>query len=401
MDSLTGRVRAATPRCGPRPVIKRATQPLKVAVDASRGFDGAQTGTERYAASLIHALAERSDLDLRLYLRRPATRPLPPGLPFRVLRAPRLWTHTRFAAALALDDSDVAFVPAHVSPRFTRGPVVVTIHDLGHRHWPAAHTASQRRYLEWGARHHAARATRIVVDSHATAEDLRLLYDVDPARIVHAPLGVGPDLRPPSAAEKESARARIGLDADAPFLLHVGTLQPRKNLLRLIESFARMQESSPRLHLVLAGGSGWGSEDLPAHARSLGVADRLLLPGYVEERNLPGLYGAAAAVVVPSLHEGFGLPALEAMACGAPVACSNRSSLPEVVKGAGLLFDPLDISEMSSQIMRILEECELRSQLIAAGLVRARSFTWARTAEAVATALHDAAETAKRGRARV
>jgi alpha-1,3-rhamnosyl/mannosyltransferase len=367
---------------------------LRVAVDASRGFEGRPTGTERYANALIHALAARDDLALQLFMRRPPQDAPPEGVPWRVLHPTRVWTHGPFAAALRRSDADVAFVPAHVMPLRVTLPVVVTVHDLGHRYWPAAHTRRQRTYLEWSARRHVRLAARLVVDSLATGEDLIQLYGAPAERIVHAPLGVDARWRPAAPATVAAARHAVGLPQDATYLLHVGTVQPRKNLLRLKRAFEQVAADHPNLHLVLAGGRGWGAE---AQMLDGGPAvARVHRPGYVEDVHLPGLYSGALAVVVPSLHEGFGLPALEAMACGVPVAVSGRASLPEVVGDAGLVFDPLDDGAITAAIRRLVEEPELRATLAEAGLERAAGFTWAGCAARVAAALHDGA--GERGR---
>jgi alpha-1,3-rhamnosyl/mannosyltransferase len=362
---------------------------LRVAVDASRGFEGRPTGTERYAQALIHALAAREDLALQLYMRRPPQEAPPEGVPWRVLRPKRLWTHGPFAAALRRSEADVAFVPAHVMPLRVPLPVVVTVHDLGHRHWPGAHTRRQRAYLEWSARRHVRLAARLVVDSRSTGDDLRQLYGAAPERIVHAPLGVDARWQPAAPSAVADARQAVGLPQDALYLLHVGTLQPRKNLLRLKRAFEQLAPDHPHLHLVLAGGRGWGDEAELLEGGS--VVERVHRPGYVADALLPGLYSGALAVVVPSLHEGFGLPALEGMACGVPVAVSERASLPEVVGDAGIVFDPLDDAAITAALRRLVEEPELRHMLAAAGLERAAGFTWAACAARVAAALHDAA----------
>jgi glycosyltransferase involved in cell wall biosynthesis len=172
----------------------------------------------------------------------------------------------------------------------------------------------------------------------------------------------------------------LGLPHGSRYVLHVGTLQPRKNLGRLVQAFAGVLETVPDVHLVLVGKRGWGDEDLGRLARTLGVAERVLTPGYLPREMLPAVYSGAAAVLIPSLYEGFGLPALEAMACGTPVACSSTSSLPEVVGDAGLLFDPLDTDAIGRAMLRLLEDDSLRARMSHEGRARAALFTWERCA---------------------
>jgi glycosyltransferase involved in cell wall biosynthesis len=308
-----------------------------------------------------------------------------------VLPARRLWTHTRLALELARHPPAVLFVPAHVLPIVVNVPSVVTVHDLGHRAVPEAHTAAQRLYLEWSTRRHARVADHIVADSASTRDDLVRLYGADPARITVVHLGVDAAFRPASPEQVGSLRAEIGLAPHERYLLHVGTLQPRKNLPRLLAAFAQVAAVEPDLVLVLAGGRGWGGDDLAAAADRLGIGQRVRHLGYASEESLPALYSGAQALVLPSLYEGFGLTALEAMACGCPVAASRASSLPEVVGDAGLLFDPLDPDDMARTVLALVRDGALRARLAAEGRTRAARFGWDRTAADVLAVLESVA----------
>jgi glycosyltransferase involved in cell wall biosynthesis len=204
-------------------------------------------------------------------------------------------------------------------------------------------------------------------------------------------------MRPASPAEVAALRRRLGWPAERRYLLHVGTLQPRKNLGRLVAAFAAIASEEPDVELVLAGKRGWGREDPAALAGHLGVGTRVHLLGYVPRTELPALYGSATAVVVPSLYEGFGLPVLEALACGVPVAASWGSSLPEVAGSAALYFDPLDVDELAGVLRRLLAEAPLRRRLSEAGPARAREFTWERCAAATQAVLERAARAGRGG----
>jgi glycosyltransferase involved in cell wall biosynthesis len=271
----------------------------------------------------------------------------------------------------------------------TRVPSVVTVHDLGFLAFPESHTAFQRWHLGWSTKRHVRLARAIVADSEATRRDLAARLGADPSQVYVAHLGVGSSFRP-SPHLVAAARAAAGVPAGARFLLHVGTVQPRKNLPRLAQAFAQLATRYPDLHLVLSGARGWGSEAAAAGSLRSDHPNRVHVAGYMEEALLPGLYSAAEATVVPSLYEGFGLTALEAMACGTPVVASNTSSLPEVVGDAGLLVDPLDTAALAGAIELVLTDEALASRLRRAGLERARQFTWDATAQKVLAAIETA-----------
>ncbi len=364
---------------------------LTIGIDASRAFGPRQTGTERYATALIERLVAAGGHDYRLYFRDAPLASPPEGADIRVLPAPRLWTHTRLAAELWRHPPDLLFVPAHVLPLICRPRAVVTVHDLGYRMFPAAHPWSRRAYLDWTTRRHARRAAHLIADSAATRDDLVRHYAADPARITVVHLAVEPELRPAPPEAIAAVRAKLGLAPDQPYVLHVGTLQPRKNLPRLLEAFAVVAAGLPELCLILAGAAGWGKADLPARARRLGIAERVILPGYLPRSELPALYSGAQALVMPSSYEGFGLPVIEAMACGTAVACSDSSSLPEIAGGAALLFDPLDTAAIARALRRLIEDAELRSSLAKAGPARAATFTWDRCARETRAVLERAA----------
>src|SRR5262249_42286431 len=237
-----------------------------------------------------------------------------------------------------------------------------------------------------------------IADSDATRRDLLRYYRVAPQKVRAVPLGVEPAFRP---VELEAARAlaaeRYGLTS--PFLLFVGTLEPRKNLRALLEAYRRLLSShtgeGDAPTLAVAGARGWWYRDLYRLARELGLDGRVRFLGRVPDADLPPLYSAAAAFVYPSLYEGFGLPPLEALACGTPVVCSDRSSLPEVVGDAGLLVDPTQPAALAGALARILDDPALRQELRGRGLERAARYTWARTAaetvQVYEQALHEAA----------
>ena len=287
---------------------------------------------------------------------------------------PRLWTHLRLSWEMAFHAPDVLFVPAHVIPLVHPRASVVTIHDLGHLYFPEAYPKKALRYLTWSTGHNVRAAAHLLADSEATKRDLCSHFSISPEGVTVVYPGVGPEYRPnqdPAMIEAVKQRYQITY----PYVLYVGTLQPRKNIERLLEAFAlARRRRGLQERLVLVGRTGWLSESLQNRIRDM--ADAVVLVGYVPENDLPLLYAGATVFVLPSLFEGFGMPLLEGMASGTPVIAANTSSLPEVVGDAGLLFDPLNTEELAEALARACEDRELREQLQAGGLARAGLFTW-------------------------
>jgi glycosyltransferase involved in cell wall biosynthesis len=355
---------------------------MHIGLDASRVTVLHRTGTEHYARRLIESLlALPSPHAFTLYFRHPP----PPGWPppraaapaptLRVIPFPRLWTHLRLSFELFTrrPRPDVLFVPAHVLPLLRPLPAVVTVHDLGYRYFPGAHPPAQRRYLDWSTRFSARAAAHVLADSSATRADLARFYLIPESKVTVVYPGRDERLRP---VDPEPVRARYGLPPG--YVLHVGTLQPRKNLARLMDAVAALRPRWPGLTLVLAGRPGWLSAPLLAQARANAAFVRLL--DYVPDADLPGLYAGAAVFAFPSLYEGFGFPVLEAMACGVPVVCANAASLPELAGDAALLVDPADTAALAAALDRLLADPALRQALIARGLAHIQRFTWSAAA---------------------
>jgi glycosyltransferase involved in cell wall biosynthesis len=356
--------------------------PLRVGVDASRATVARRTGTEHYARRLIGALLALNGGPggprhrFTLYFRDRPSAGLFSGAEQRVIPFPRLWSHVRLAAEVLRARPDVLFVPAHVLPLLHPVPSVVTVHDLGYHYFPEAHPARQRRYLAWSTRFAARGASHLLADSRATRDDLARLYGVPPGKVTVVYPGRDEALGP---ADPAPVRARYSLPET--YVLHVGTLQPRKNLLRLMDAAAALHAEGQSLQLVLAGKPGWLAEPILARARSLAGLVHLL--DYVPDADLPGLYSGARAFAFPSLYEGFGFPVLEAIACGTPVVAANTSSLPELAGDAALLVDPTDVAALTSALRRLLLDASLRADLIARGREQVKRFTWERAAQEV------------------
>lgn len=300
-------------------------------------------------------------------------------IPLSPRRLTQLWQRLRLPLPVELFTGrlDLLHAPDFVLPP-TRAKTLLTIHDLSFLVRPETHLPSMVRYLSSAVPRSLRRADAVVADSLATRADLERLLGLAPgrARVVYP--GVGPQFRPLDPAACAAVRARLGLPER--FLLFVSTLSPRKNLVRLVEAYA---QAGPDADLVLIGQRGWLYEEVFAAIERLGLGARVHIPGFVHDKDLPAVYNLALASVYPSLYEGFGLPALEALACGTPLVTANNSSLPEVAGDAALLVDAADTAAIAAAIRRVAGDAELRRRLSAAGPVQARRFRWEPAAQQI------------------
>lgn len=257
-------------------------------------------------------------------------------------------------------------------------PTVLTFYDLIPLRFPAYVSERARLLFRVTMRLALHTAQHVVAISEASRRDLLAVFRVAPARVTTTPLAPDPRFRPQSTATVNDLRARYTLPGD--FLLYVGINKPHKNLVELVKAYAALPASSAPL--VIAGAWDARYPEAKITAQALGLGDRVRFLGPVGEADLPALYAAATAFVFPSRYEGFGLPVLEAMACGTPVACSNVSSLPEIAGDAALLFDPNDSAAITAALSRLLDGANLRADLRERGMTQAARFTWEQTAAA-------------------
>lgn len=266
-------------------------------------------------------------------------------------------------------------------------PALVTVHDLSFLTVPQCADTGLRAYLSRVVPRSVRRAYHVLADSESTKRDLVRLLGVSPEKITVVYPGVEPRFRPvedPTALA--AVRFRYGL-GDAPFVLGVGTLEPRKNWPALIRAWAQMRQAASLPHrLVIAGGKGWLYEDIFRTAEATGLRNEVIFPGFVADADLPALYSAAAVFAYPSLYEGFGLPVLEALACGTPVVCTDNSSLPEAAGDAALLVNAADTEALATALHRLLTDEPLRQTLRRRGLAHAQKFTWERSAQVLLAA---------------
>jgi glycosyltransferase involved in cell wall biosynthesis len=355
---------------------------MHVAYNLMHLVPGETGGAEVYARRLLPALRElEPDLRMTLFLGGAAAREdWGEGLEVEPLRFdPRsrvrrvLAEQTLLPKAVARAEADLLHNVFNTAPARPRVPQVTTIHDVVFKRHPETHGLLAKG-VEVLVPLAARRSARVLTDSEASKSDLVRYLELPAERVDVAPLGPGlpDDVKGPPP---EELRERFEL-GNAPIVLSVLAKRPHKNAARLIEAFARV----PRAVLVVPGYSTGYERELEKEIAAAGVGDRVRLLDWVDDATLDGLYRAADCFVFPSLAEGFGLPVLEAMLRGTPVACSNATSLPEVAGDAALLFDPLDVEAIAVAIRRILEDDALADRLLSAGRERAKRFTWQETA---------------------
>lgn len=356
---------------------------MRFAVDA-HAIGRHLTGNEVYVRSLLQAFAglDRESEFLAYISVKGAELCIPePFLVRPIAKNPFIRLGFDFAHRLRADRADLLHVQ-YTAPLRCPTPVVVSIHDVSFLEHPEYFPAWRRWQLQWSVQRTVRSAARIITGSEFSRDSIMRAYGLERHRIVVVPHAANPMFRP---VNHSVASQRVGADFgfQGPYVLSVGDLQPRKNHVGLIEAFAKLVHAHPQLkhRLVLAGKETWFSERIRDAVTSSGIADRITFTGFVSDDDLLRLYNGCDCFVFPSFYEGFGIPVLEAMACGRAVACSNTSAMPEVADGAGILFDPYQPGEISRAMADILLDSELRSRLERLGLQRAAHFTWQKTAE--------------------
>ena len=295
------------------------------------------------------------------------------------------WTLSRAASRAGVDCLHVQYV----APLRYRGPIVLTVHDLGFLHLPDSFPLALRLALRVLVPRSVAQARRIITDSEFARRDIAARYSVHPDKIVAIPLAAGAGFHPCDSAETAQVLARY--DLRPGFLFSLGRLNRRKNLERLLLAHARLRASGATdAPLVIGGKPDYGAGEVLRRAQLSGSRSTVRWMGLIPDDDLPRFYSGASCFVYPSLFEGFGLPVLEAMACGTPVVTSNRTALPELAGDAALLVDPESVDELTAAIGRVLTDAALAQELGGRGLERSRRYSWAETARRTLAVYRDA-----------
>lgn len=383
---------------------------MKVAFDGG-GLSRPESGTGRYTLELLRGLARAGSGDRVTVFFNDRTRPRPdvtlpegmdlvnPGWPDRMLRP--MWERLGWPPVERfVGEADVFHASDWIHPPLRRAALVATVHDVGplqHPEWYAPDVAARHRAIH---RSLVDRGARVVTVSEFTRRELLALGGLPEDRVHAVASGVSRDFRPVDGARAVAARRGL----DRPFVLYVGTREPRKNLMGLVDAFGRVAERVADVDLALVGVrprlearavqgvEAWVGDELEERVAGMGLTDRVRVVGQVPRVDLPALYTAAAVFAFPTLYEGFGLPILEAMACGTPVVASDRTAVPEVAGDAAVLVDPTRPEALAEALIRVLRSPEETDRLRAAGRARAATFSWDRTAKETRSVYERAAE---------
>jgi glycosyltransferase involved in cell wall biosynthesis len=368
---------------------------MRFAVDA-HAIGRHQTGNEVYIRSLLNALASQGrGCEFVAYVSTDTARgAIPASIQTRRVAAnPFRRLGFDLAARLRQDAPDLVHVQ-YTAPVACPTPVVVSVHDVSFLEHPEYFTRERAVQLRWTVRRTVRRAAKVLTGCEFSKQAILKAYrDLEDKKVVVVPYAASPEFRP---LPRETAQTAVleRFQFSGPFILNVGDLQPRKNQIGLIKAFAKLVRAYPQIKhkLALAGKDTWFAGRVREAARESGVADRIHFLGFVTDDDLLRLYNACDLFVFPSFYEGFGLPALEAMACGRAVVCSSASALPEVVDGAAILADPNSVEEMARAMADVLLDAEMRTRLERLGLRRAALFNWQNTAQRTLEVYREVAE---------
>ncbi|MEK6813475.1 MAG: glycosyltransferase family 1 protein [Nitrospirota bacterium] len=363
---------------------------MHIAIDV-RTINPTHSGVGFYVSNLLGSLREIDKENRYSYVCNQAQcrGQLLPGKSVDLIRTPfshenhlfgDFWEHAVLPYRLRKAGADIFHGPAFLIPfRSPTFRTVVTVHDLVVFLHPETVPRRYSLYMKWLVRMAVRRADRIIAVSECTRLDLMNILGVDSSRIVVIPEAAGPEFGPPGPERVESVLNRYNINGR--YLLHVGNLEPKKNLPRVIRAFDRVKRmpGGADLSLVIAGKKGWLYDEIFRTANAVS-ANAIRFLGYVPRDEMAAIYAGASCFVFPSIYEGFGLPVLEAMACGTPVVTSNISSMPEVAGRAAVLVDPYDEESIASGILAVVSDPSLQSTLRREGILRSRTFSWDRAA---------------------
>lgn len=354
---------------------------MHIGIDGNEANVPKKVGISEYAFELLQQFAKiPSSANFTIYLKEAPGSELPSerkGWQYKIVAPKRLWTQFGLPLDLFLHKPapDVFFTPTHYAPRFSPMPVAIAIMDLSYIHYPELFTASDLYQLTHWTRYSVRKAKKIFTISLASKNDIIKTYGVSKDRVVVTYPGIKP-MQGSKTTQHMDIKSKYGIEGT--YILFVGTLQPRKNIARLIEAFAKICDSIDEL--VIVGKKGWMYEEILNAPKKFDVEKKVRFLEYVPDEDLPLLYKNAVCFILPSLYEGFGLPVLEAMVHGCPVIVSNVSSLPEAGGDAAVYVDPLSVTDMAEKLQKVIKSEKLRKEMVKKGLQQVKKFSWEKTA---------------------
>lgn len=379
---------------------------MLIGIDGNEANVKNRVGSGQYAFELLHQFAKNRKHQFIVYVKENPLRGLPKeskNFKYKIFGPQKLWTQVALPIRLTFGSKpDVFFSMAHYGPRFSRVPYVVTIHDLSYLHYPAMFKKNDLYQLTSWTKYSVKNAAHIIAVSKTTKDDIVKNYHISPSKIIVTYEGYDKErFAPQSKVKVERVKKKYKIDGD--YIIFVGTLQPRKNLERLIEAFASivvngssfmvhrknipMNDKRSTMNLVIAGKKGWLYESIFQKVKDLGLEQKVIFTDYVPDEDLPALISGAKVYTLPSLWEGFGIPVIEAQACGVPVVVSNISSLPEIVGETGVLVDPESVDSIASGIKKVLTDDKTRLDLVKKGFANIRRFSWQKCVQETLTVL--------------
>jgi glycosyltransferase involved in cell wall biosynthesis len=358
-----------------------------IGVDGNEANVEKRVGVSTYTLNLLECFQKNAnkDLEFRVYLRNPPMADLPQEnkhFQYRKVTGKFLWSQLFLPLELNLKrEIDVFFTPAHYAPRFCPVPLIVTIHDLSYFYYRDEFLKEDLYKLKNWTKYSLDKAVKVIAVSKTTKKDIMKFYSVPDEKIEVIYNGY----------EKRTQNNNIKIKIEKPYLLYVGTLQPRKNITTLIKAYSLLKKDSPEFKLVIVGRKGWLYEEIFELVKELRLENEVIFAGYVPDEELAGYYKNAFSFVMPSLYEGFGIPVLEAMSYGCPVISSFSSSLPEIGGEAALYFDPKNEKNLLEKIKELKENSSLRNELVKKGKERVKLFSWCTAAEKTLSVIKNSA----------
>ena len=363
---------------------------MRIGIDASRAFVSERTGIEEYSFQVIKHLCEPlTNEEVVLYVKRKqrlAPNDLPKKWRVKVILWPRLWTQGGLSLEMFFHPVDVLFVPAHTIPFIHIKKTIVIVHGLEFERCPKAYSLWERIYMRWSIRLSCRWAQTIIAVSENTKKDLRDLYHVPKEKIAVIYEGIGENIKYQITKNKQSQDLEHKISK--PYVLFIGRIEERKNIIGIIEAFEILKEKYAVPHqLVLAGKPGFGHDKVNFKIQNSKFKNDIREIGFVSEEEKTQLFKDADIFLFPTLYEGFGLPILEAQSMGVPVVASNNSSIPEVAGEGALLVHPNDSEEIAKAVHRILSDENCKRDIIKKGQENVKRFSWEKCAHAIASLL--------------
>ncbi len=357
---------------------------MKIGLDGNEANVKNRVGSGVYAYELLKEFAKSKKHQFTVYLKEKPLDDLPQitqNFKYKVFGPKKLWTQLALPLNLTFSKKpDVFFSLGHYGPRFSRVPYAITIFDLSYLHFPELFNKNDLYQLTNWSKYSVKNSRHIFAISNSTKDDIVKNYQVSPEKITVTHMGYDQNLfRPQPEPKIESARKKYKIKGD--YIIFVGTLQPRKNIERLIEAYCLVQSKVDNLSLVIVGKKGWLYDSIFQKVKNLNLESCVIFTDYVHQEDLPSLISGSKLYILPSLYEGFGIPVIEAQACGVPVVVSNTSSLPEVVGESGILVNPNSTESIATGIQKIISNPKLAADLSQKGLENSKRFSWQKCAQ--------------------